>query len=111
MDPMAVPDGWAAPPRRTSPRRPGIATVAIAVVSGVAFYVASYSTGEAEAKHRNDLRVRLYHHLQQLSLAFYDHNRVGTILSTLTDRRSNDSELPVNVYSQHLHRRPHARCA
>lgn len=32
----------------------------------------------------NDLRVRLYHHLQQLSLAFYDHSRVGTILSTLT---------------------------
>jgi subfamily B ATP-binding cassette protein MsbA len=32
----------------------------------------------------NDLRVRLYHHLQELSLAYYDTNRVGTILSTLT---------------------------
>jgi subfamily B ATP-binding cassette protein MsbA len=32
----------------------------------------------------NDLRVRLYHHLQELSLTYYDTNRVGTILSTLT---------------------------
>jgi subfamily B ATP-binding cassette protein MsbA len=62
----------------------GIATVAIAVVSGAAFYVASYSTEKLGQSIGNDLRVRLYHHLQQLSLAFYDHNRVGTILSTLT---------------------------
>jgi subfamily B ATP-binding cassette protein MsbA len=60
----------------------GIATVAIAVVSGAAFYVASYSTEKLGQSIGNDLRVRLYHHLQQLSLAFYDHNRVGTILST-----------------------------
>jgi len=32
----------------------------------------------------SDLRVRLYHHLQELSLAYYDTTRVGTILSTLT---------------------------
>ena len=32
----------------------------------------------------NELRVRLYQQLQQLSLAYYDTNRVGTILSTLT---------------------------
>ena len=40
MDRLVVPDGGRGRPRRTSPRRPGIATVAIAVVSGVAFYVA-----------------------------------------------------------------------
>jgi ABC-type multidrug transport system fused ATPase/permease subunit len=62
----------------------GIATVAIALVSGAAFYVASYSTEKLGQNIGNDLRVRLYHHLQELSLAFYDHNRVGTILSTLT---------------------------
>jgi ABC-type multidrug transport system fused ATPase/permease subunit len=62
----------------------GIATVAIALVSGAAFYVASYSTEKLGQSIGNDLRVRLYHHLQELSLAFYDHNRVGTILSTLT---------------------------
>src|ERR1700752_5343677 len=62
----------------------GIATVAIAVVSGAAFYVASYSTERLGQCVGNDLRVRLYHHLQQLSLAYYDTTRVGTLLSTLT---------------------------
>jgi subfamily B ATP-binding cassette protein MsbA len=62
----------------------GIATVAIAVVSGLAFYVASYSTERLGQSVGNDLRVRLYHHLQELSLTYYDTNRVGTILSTLT---------------------------
>ncbi len=62
----------------------GIATVAIALVTGAAFYVASYSTEKLGQNIGNDLRVRLYHHLQELSLAYYDSNRVGTILSTLT---------------------------
>src|SRR5690242_19800032 len=62
----------------------GVATVAIAAVSGIAFYVASYSTEKLGQNIGNDLRIRLYHHLQELSLAYYDHNRVGTILSTLT---------------------------
>jgi ABC-type multidrug transport system fused ATPase/permease subunit len=62
----------------------GIVTVAIALVSGAAFYVASYTTEKLGQNVGNDLRVRLYHHLQQLSLAYYDANRVGTILSTLT---------------------------
>ena len=62
----------------------GVATVAIALVSGAAFYVASYWTERLGQCIGNDLRVRLYHHLQELSLAYYDTNRVGTILSTLT---------------------------
>jgi subfamily B ATP-binding cassette protein MsbA len=62
----------------------GIATVAIAVVSGAAFYIASYSTEKLGQDIGNDLRIRIYHHLQELSLAYYDHNRIGTILSTLT---------------------------
>jgi ABC-type multidrug transport system fused ATPase/permease subunit len=62
----------------------GIVTVAIALVTGAAFYVASYSTERLGQCIGNDLRVRLYHHLQELSLAYYDITRVGTILSTLT---------------------------
>jgi ABC-type multidrug transport system fused ATPase/permease subunit len=62
----------------------GIVAVAIALVTGAAFYVASYTTERLGQKIGNDLRVRLYHHLQQLSLAYYDTARVGTILSTLT---------------------------
>jgi ABC-type multidrug transport system fused ATPase/permease subunit len=47
----------------------GIVTVMIGVVSGGAFYVASYSTERLGQCVGNDLRVRLYHHLQELSLA------------------------------------------
>lgn len=61
-----------------------IVTVMIAVLTGVAMYVGSYFTESLSQCIGNDLRVRLYHHLQELSLAFYDTNRVGTILSTLT---------------------------
>jgi len=62
----------------------GIATVLIAVVTGIAMYVQSYLTESLGQCVGNDLRVRLYHHLQQLSLAYYDTTRTGTILSTLT---------------------------
>src|SRR6195952_24910 len=62
----------------------GVVTVAIAVVTGIAFYVSSYLTESVGQSVGNDLRVRLYHHLQELSLAYYDTHRVGTILSTLT---------------------------
>ena len=61
-----------------------IVTVVIAALTGVAMYIGSYFTESLSQCIGNDLRVRLYHHLQELSLAFYDTNRVGTILSTLT---------------------------
>jgi ABC-type multidrug transport system fused ATPase/permease subunit len=62
----------------------GIVTVIIAAVTGVALYVGSYFTESLSQCVGNDLRVRLYHHLQQLSLSYYDEHRVGAILSTLT---------------------------
>ena len=62
----------------------GIVTVLIAVVTGAAMYAASYFTERMGQRIGSDLRVRLYHHLQELSLAYYDTTRVGTILSTLT---------------------------
>ncbi len=62
----------------------GIATVLIAVVAGAAMYVGSYFTETLSQSIGNDLRVRLYQQLQQLSLAYYDTTRLGTILSTLT---------------------------
>ena len=62
----------------------GILTVLIAVVAGAAMYVGSYLTERLGQSIGNDLRVRLYHHLQELSLAYYDTNRVGAILNTLT---------------------------
>jgi ABC-type multidrug transport system fused ATPase/permease subunit len=62
----------------------GIATVLIALVTGMAMYGVSYATESLSQSIGNDLRVRLYSHLQELSLAYYDTTRVGTILSTLT---------------------------
>ncbi|MBV8927825.1 MAG: ABC transporter ATP-binding protein [Mycobacteriaceae bacterium] len=62
----------------------GIATVLIALVAGAAMYVANYFTETLSQSIGDDLRVRLYQQLQQLSLAYYDTNRLGTILSTLT---------------------------
>ena len=62
----------------------GIATVVIALTAGAAMYVGSYFTESLSQSIGNDLRLRLYQQLQRLSLAYYDTNRVGTILSTLT---------------------------
>ncbi|OYN75726.1 ABC transporter ATP-binding protein [Mycolicibacterium sphagni] len=62
----------------------GVMTVLIALVAGVAMYVSSYFTESLSQNIGNDLRVRLYHHLQELSLSYYDSTRVGTIMSTLT---------------------------
>ncbi|MCV7424294.1 ABC transporter ATP-binding protein [Mycobacterium yunnanensis] len=61
----------------------GLATVAIAVVSGCAFYVSNYATEMLGQRVANDLRVRTFHRLQLFSLAFFDQNRVGTLLSTI----------------------------
>ena len=61
----------------------GIATVAIALVTGVAFYVANYVTESLGQWVANDLRVRIFHRLQLFSLGFFDHTRVGAVLSTI----------------------------
>jgi ABC-type multidrug transport system fused ATPase/permease subunit len=61
----------------------GIITVLIAAVAGLAFYVAAYFTESLGQWVANDLRVRVFHRLQLFSLGYYDHNRVGGILSTI----------------------------
>ncbi|WP_441959362.1 ABC transporter ATP-binding protein [Mycolicibacterium houstonense] len=62
-----------------------IMVIVIAVVAAVASYVANYLTETVGQRIGNDLRTRAYHHLQQLSLNYFDTHRVGPILSTLTD--------------------------
>lgn len=61
----------------------GLATVLIAVVTGLAFYVSNYATEMLGQRVANDLRVRTFHRLQLFSLGFFDQNRVGTLLSTI----------------------------
>nr|MDP9167202.1 ABC transporter ATP-binding protein/permease [Actinomycetota bacterium] len=55
----------------------------IAAIMGVAFYVANYFTESLGQWVANDLRVRVFHRLQLFSLGFFDHNRVGGVLSTI----------------------------
>lgn len=62
-----------------------IMVILIAIVAAVATYVANYLTETVGQRIGNDLRTRAYHHLQQLSLNYFDTHRVGPILSTLTD--------------------------
>lgn len=60
------------------------AVVLIASISAIVGYIDNYFT-ESVAQHvADDLRRRLYHHLQRLSLSFYDTHQIGKVLSTMT---------------------------
>jgi len=61
-----------------------IALVVMAVVGGVASYVANYYTASVGQWVANDLRIRTYDHLQHLSLHYYSTHDLGTLLSTIT---------------------------
>src|SRR5271166_2409907 len=61
-----------------------IAAVLIAVLGAIASYIANYYTTSVGQWVANDLRLRTYHHLQQLSLSYYDNHQTGTLLSTIT---------------------------
>jgi ABC-type multidrug transport system fused ATPase/permease subunit len=61
-----------------------ISMVAITIVGALANYVNSYFT-ESVAQHVADgLRRKMYHHMQRLSLSYYDTHQVGKLLSTIT---------------------------
>jgi ABC-type multidrug transport system fused ATPase/permease subunit len=62
-----------------------VATVVIAIVNSVASYFDSYLTTSVGQYLAHDLRRKVYHHLQRLSLSYYDHHKIGNILSTITD--------------------------
>ncbi len=63
--------------------------VAAFVVAGVVFLLASsaqtYFTGWTGERILADLRNRLFHHLQRLSLGYYERNRAGVIISRITN--------------------------
>jgi ABC-type multidrug transport system fused ATPase/permease subunit len=59
--------------------------VIIAVLGAIASYLDNYYTESVGQWVANDLRVRVYRHLDRLSLAYYDTHRTGTLLSTITD--------------------------
>jgi len=61
-----------------------IFTVLIAPFGAGASYVANYFMESIGQWVAHDLRRRTYHHLQRLSLRYYDDHEVGMLLSTLT---------------------------
>ena len=62
----------------------GIAAITIAAIGAGASYADTYLSESVAQRIAHDLRMRTYHHLQRLSLAYYDKHRVGESLSTLT---------------------------
>jgi ABC-type multidrug transport system fused ATPase/permease subunit len=61
-----------------------IAVVCIAALGALASYIANYYTESVGQWVANDLRLRTYQHLQHLSLSYYDQQRTGALLSTIT---------------------------
>jgi ABC-type multidrug transport system fused ATPase/permease subunit len=62
-----------------------VAFLASAVVLWAATYAQSYLVGWVGQRALQDLRLRLFEHLQTLSVGFYSRNRAGVIISRLTN--------------------------
>ena len=61
------------------------AIVLIAILGGIASYVDNYYTESVGQWVANDLRLRIYEHLENLSLRYYDTHETGVLLSTMID--------------------------
>jgi ABC-type multidrug transport system fused ATPase/permease subunit len=61
-----------------------VGLVLIALIGGIAGYIDNYFTESVAQYVANDLRQKVYHHLQRLSLTYYDTHQIGNILSTMT---------------------------
>jgi len=62
-----------------------LSMVFIAVLGGIASYVDNYYTESVGQWVANDLRMRMYDHLERLSFNYYDTHQTGLLLSTITD--------------------------
>lgn len=58
--------------------------VLLTALGGLAGYINNYYTESVAQYMASDLRRRTYHHLQHLSLAYYDKQQVGKLLGTIT---------------------------
>jgi len=61
-----------------------ISVIIMAALGSLASYADNYFTESVAQYVSNDLRRRIYHHLQRLSLTYYDTHQTGKLLSTLT---------------------------
>ncbi len=58
--------------------------VAISALGALASYIDNYYTESAGQWVAHDLRMRMYNHLQRLSLGYYNTHQTGPIISTIT---------------------------
>ena len=56
-----------------------------AVVYGIATYAQTYLVGWVGQRALQDLRLKLFAHLQSLSMGFYSRNRAGVLISRMTN--------------------------
>jgi ABC-type multidrug transport system fused ATPase/permease subunit len=61
-----------------------MAFVVISLLGAVASYIDNYYTESVGQWVAHDLRMKMYEHLQRLSLGYYNTHATGTILSTIT---------------------------
>ncbi|HEV8427216.1 MAG TPA: ABC transporter ATP-binding protein [Pyrinomonadaceae bacterium] len=61
-----------------------LAVIVIALVGALSAYAEKYLTTSVGQWVMHDLRRVLYHHIQRLSLAYYDHTSTGDLISTVT---------------------------
>ena len=62
----------------------GVGVVLIALIGALSTYIDNYFTESVGQWVANDLRIRIYDHLQRLSLAYFDKQQTGALLSTIT---------------------------
>jgi ABC-type multidrug transport system fused ATPase/permease subunit len=60
-----------------------LSVIVITVIGAIAGYIENYYTESVSQYVANDLRLRLYHHLQHLSLKYYDSHLIGNMVSTI----------------------------
>lgn len=61
-----------------------VAYVVITAIGAIAGYIDSYYNESVAQNVANDLRRKMYHHMQLLSLSYYDTHQTGKLLSTIT---------------------------
>jgi ABC-type multidrug transport system fused ATPase/permease subunit len=61
-----------------------VSFLVIAIIGAVTGYIDNYITESVGQRVAHDLRMRTYHHLQRLSLSYYNTHATGGILSTIT---------------------------
>jgi len=58
--------------------------VAITAIGALAGFIDSYYNEKVAQYVANDLRKKMYHHMQHLSLSYYDSHQTGKLISTIT---------------------------